>query len=106
MLYSDGGEVALNGLKYTFDIFTKMVIKEGIMDVFFGIIVGLCLAIVIAYTSWQVGVREGYRAGAEAGYDEGFTDGENSKTIDMPTTTGGFFSTDAAIRNMSKRGDE
>ena len=78
------------------------------MDIFFGVIVGLCFAIVIAYMSWQVGVREGYRAGAEAGYDEGFTDGENSKTIEieMPTTTGGFFSTDAAIRNMSNWGDK
>ena len=76
------------------------------MDIFFGIIVGLCLAIVIAFISWHKGVEEGYLEGIERGYGEGFTDGENSKTIDMPTTTGGFFSTDAAIRNMSNRGDK
>lgn len=76
------------------------------MDIFFGIIVGLCLAIVISFVSWYKGVEEGYLKGIERGYGEGFTDGENSKTIEMPTTTGGFFSTDAAIRNMSNRGDK
>ncbi len=75
------------------------------MDMFFGIIVGLCLAIVISYVSWNKGLEEGYLNGVERGYDEGFTDGENSKTIDMPTTSDGkFYSTDAAIRSMSKRG--
>lgn len=76
------------------------------MDILFGIVVGLCIAIVMAYAGYKVGLDEGYTYGAEAGYDEGFVDGENSKTIEMPTTTGGFFSTDAAIRSMSKRGDE
>lgn len=78
------------------------------MDMFFGIIVGLCLAIVISYASWRKGFEEGYDEGLSRGYEEGMKDSiQEEVVIDVPKTGDGkFYSTMAAMRSIGKVGDE
>lgn len=78
------------------------------MDIFFGIIVGLCFAIVLLYVGWKIGLAEGYNAGLKRGYEEGMKDSiQEEVVIDVPKTGDGkFYSTMAAMRSIGKVGDE
>ena len=71
------------------------------------------MAIVVAYGGWIVGIKEGqdegYLEGYCEGYEEGFTDANEQveSQTEVPTTNNGkFYSTRAAIRDISKVGDE
>lgn len=79
------------------------------MDVLFGIVLGLCLAMVIAYVAWRYGVDEGYEAGLQRGYEEGLKDGsvKEEVVIDVPKTGDGkFYSTRAAMKIINEVGNE
>ena len=78
------------------------------MDIFFGIIVGLCFAIVLLYVGWKIGLEEGYDEGLSRGYEEGMKDSiQEEAVIDVPKTGDGkFYSTRAAMRSISEVGDE
>lgn len=53
----------------------------------------------------QQGVSKGYDYGYEDGFEEGMK--EQIKEVDFPTTLDGkFFSTEAAIRSISKLGGD
>ena len=79
------------------------------MDIFFGIIVGLCFAIVLLYVGWKIGLEEGYDEGLSRGYEEGLKDGsiKDEVEVTLPKTGDGkFYSTRAAMRSISEVGDE
>lgn len=85
--------------------------KEGFMDILFGAVIGLSIALAILYVGWQLGIREGvtegFVDGYNEGYAEGFSDAETTDTQEFPMTNDGkFYSARAAMRDIGKVGDE
>ena len=72
------------------------------IDYVIAFILGMILISLVGYFGYAIG----FRTGKEEGYSIGYEDGEHSDSnvIDFPKTLDGkFFSTEAAIKQMSQK---
>ena len=87
----------------------KMVIKEGNMELILISVLTILAMCLGFYFGKSIGAELGASKGYDYGYEDGITDATNTykEESDFPKTLDGmFFSTEAAIRNMSKPGGD